>query len=126
MMTSETASAQKETESPRHEPTATAPKTALNGDFSAAAAAGFLRNAALSGRANASVRTLTMRQTQQTHGNRFAQRFVSGRFTQRHCACGGTCEKCRAEEDLTAPPAEFTDESTLIQRQAMDPSTLAT
>src|SRR5271165_6959325 len=128
MMTSEAASAQKETASPRHEPAPAAPKVALNGDFAAVTAAGFLGDAALSGPANAGVRTLAMRQTQQTHGNHFAQRAISGRFIQRHCACGGTCEKCRTEEeDLSASPAESTEESTrLVQREAVGPSTLAT
>lgn len=124
MLTSEIASAQKETDSPRHESVATVPKTALNGDFVAVTAAGFLGDAVLSGRANAGVRTLAMRQTQQTHGNRFAQRAISGRFIQRHCACGGSCEKCRAEENvLSASSAESTR---LIQRQDANPSTLAT
>jgi len=128
MTTSEAASAQKETESPCHEPAPRTPKVALTGDFAASTAAGFLGNVALSGRANAGVRTLAMRQTQQTHGNYFAQRAISGRFIQRHCTCGGTCEKCRAEEeDLSASPAESSEESTrLVQRQAIGPSTLAT
>lgn len=127
MMTSEAASAQKETESPRHESTATAAKTALNGNFAARTAAGFLGDVALSGRANAGVRTLAMRQMQQTHGNHFAQRAVSGRLIQRHCACGGSCEKCRAEEDLSTSSAESTVESArLIQREAAGPSADAT
>lgn len=125
MMTSETASAQKETESPRHELAAIAPKVALTGDFAAVTAAGFLGDVVLSGSANAGVRTLAMRRTQQTHGNQFAQRAISGRFIQ--CACGGTCEKCRAEEEFSAPPAESSEESTrLVQRQPVDPSTLST
>jgi hypothetical protein len=124
----EAAAAQKETESPRHESAPTAPKVALTGDFAAVTAAGFLGDVALSGRANAGVRTLAMRQTQQTHGNHFAQRAIAGRFIQRHCSCGGTCEKCRAEEEgLSASPAESTEESTrLVQREAVGPSTLAT
>ena len=93
-MTSEAASIQKEGEPPRHDSALPAPSVAMNGDFAAVAAAGFLGDAALSGRANAGVRTLAMRQTQHTHGNHFAQRAVASRFIQRHCACGGMCEAC--------------------------------
>ena len=127
MLASEAPSTQKETESPRHESVPVAPKVVPSGDFGAVAAAGFLGDAALSGRANAGVRTLAMQQTQQTHGNRFAQRAAAGLFIQRHCACGGTCEKCKAEEDSPTSPAEPNEESArFIQRQAIGAPALAT
>jgi len=33
----------------------------------------------------------------QTHGNRFVQRLLNGATIKRKCACGGTCNHCRAE-----------------------------
>jgi hypothetical protein len=49
--------------------------------------------------ANRAVRALALRRAQQTYGNHFVQRVV-----QRQCACGGTCDRCRAADEM-APAA---------------------
>jgi hypothetical protein len=95
------------------------------GDASNGGVARLLRSASLEHSANGSVRAIAFKRAQQTHGNRFAQRALAGRFVQRDCSCGGTCEKCRTKEEASATaPAEFTEESTrLVQRQTETPAT---
>jgi hypothetical protein len=91
-------------------------------------AARLLRSLSLSHSASGSVRTIAFKRAQQTHGNHFAQRVVRGiqhkpptsRIVQRECACGGTCEKCRASASPSinaAGPVVALSSSRLIQAQ---------
>jgi hypothetical protein len=86
-----------------------------------------MRSASLAHSANDAVRAIAFKRAQQTYGNRFVQRAIAGRSIQRHCSCGGTCEKYRAEEEALSPsPAESTEDSAcLVQRQTETPSTTA-
>jgi Domain of unknown function (DUF4157) len=85
-----------------------------------------LRSPSLLHSATDSVRAIAFKRVHQTHGNRFAQLALAGRVIQRHCSCGGTCEKCRTEEDaLTNSPVESSEESTrLVQREPDTSSSL--
>jgi len=76
----------------------------------------FLRNPAFSHAANNGLRVLALKRTQQTYGNRFAQRVVAGiqrkptnsRLVQRQCDCGGICAKCSVSpmsSPITEAPA---------------------
>ena len=77
MMTAETASAEKDSEPARPGPTAASPEVSHDGGYAGTVAAGWLGHELLSHPANSGVRALAMRRTQQTHGNRFAQRMLS-------------------------------------------------
>src|SRR5271166_1746302 len=65
--------------------------------------ASLLSGPSLAHSANDGARVVALRRAQQTHGNRYVQRLVSGlhhgpsRLVQRTCVCGGTCTKCQAE-----------------------------
>jgi Zn-dependent peptidase ImmA (M78 family) len=67
------------------------------------AAAQLLSSNAMSSSVNSSIRFATVQRAQQTYGNRFVQRLANRlqqtttpSRIQRHCACGGTCDECRA------------------------------
>jgi hypothetical protein len=100
------------------------------------AAARLLRNPSFSHPANGTVRTSAFKRAQQARGNHFVQRVVHGiqrkpaasGIVQHACSCGGTCDKCRTEEEALSPSlAESTEESTrLVQREAAGSTTLTT
>jgi hypothetical protein len=51
------------------------------------------------------LRTIAMRRAQQQYGNGFSQRVmaqVQRRTIQRQCACGGTCDACRQQQEEPA------------------------
>jgi hypothetical protein len=78
-----------------------------------------LRKASLSHSANRPVRALALQRAQQSHGNLFTQRALAGRSVQRHCSCGGTCEKCRALDEVpTASLKPIEEPVPLLQRQS--------
>jgi hypothetical protein len=67
--------------------------------------------------ANSVLRTTLMRRTQHQLGNRAAQQMVAqlrrSSLVQRSCACGGTCEECKA-----AMPAPAEEDELQIQRSS--------
>lgn len=78
-----------------------------------------LRSPTLSHPANSRVRAVSLKRTQQTFGNRFAQRAVApvqkkpattARVLQRHCSCAGACSACQGKTVEEEEPK-------LLQRQ---------
>jgi hypothetical protein len=117
MMSVESASAQKESESPRHETATASTEVALTGGVTGLLGAQWLDHELMAQPANAGARALALRRAQQAHGNRYVQRLVaaspsarsSGRVVQRQCACGGTCPSCKADEMDAAGVAPTTE-----------------
>ena len=88
-----------------------------------------LLNHKLSHRANSSLRSIAFQRAQQSHGNRFVQRALnqhqaSSTTIQRDCACGGTCQSCRAAISPVSPASDIGDApgNRSIQLQAALPS----
>lgn len=105
------------------------------GEPSAEGAARLLGSSTFSYSANSGPRAISLKRAQQTHGNHFAQRVVRGiqrkpatpRIVQRECACGGTCEKCRATDTTLSAvePSSNPDSSfRLVQGQATSANAL--
>jgi hypothetical protein len=70
---------------------------------------------------------LALQRAQQSHGNLFAQRALTSGLIQRHCSCGGTCEHCRAQDQLPVAYSNPIEErAPVLQRRAADVSGLAT
>ena len=44
---------------------------------------------------------------QRTAGNRAVQRLLSSAIVQRECACGGTCEHCKAQDAASSTMGDF-------------------
>jgi hypothetical protein len=58
-----------------------------------------MKSASLAHSVNGAVRAIAFNRAQQTDGNRFVQRAIAGRSIQRQCSCGGTCDKCKQDEE---------------------------
>ena len=101
---------------------------------SAGEVAQLLSSNAMSHSANNLIRLATVQRAQRTYGNRFVQRLanrlqqttIASRI-QRHCACGGTCDECRAAASdihLAGEMAQL-ESPRLVQEQPSNSTTTA-
>src|SRR6202022_1996754 len=101
---------------------------------SAGEVAQLLSSNAMSHSANISIRLATVQRAQRTYGNRFVQRLANrlqqttiASPIQRHCACGGTCDECRAAASdihLAGEMAQL-ESPRLVQEQPSNSTTTA-